>query len=486
MRLFLILCLAMFMVSSICAEPIMAGTQARTFKASVDQTEQKYNLFVPHVHDTATSVPLVVALHGKGATWESWFAGTAVRDWAEKEGYVVITPHGRGDWFYLGPGESDVLDAMKDVQGLCKIDSSRVYLIGHSMGGFGTWSIATAHPDLFAAIVPMSTWPPAELLPNLRYLHPLMLHGDADPIVPVENSRRSKTLLDLLNIDNKYIEVAGAAHESSMISKHFDDIGDWLRGKTKVVEPDTVEICAYTPRRGKAYWLAIQEIEDFTSLARIKAARFSDRIDITTSNVTAFAVLPPPAVKGSLELTLVVNDQPVKVPTPKATQIIVATRTEKKWNARLAEAALFAPPAARRVAQSAKLPEDLPAAICRILALRCGADAVLLPRDLVAPQLASSALTEDEVLDIFMRPEDEMCRFTMTPQEYQRLAVDKEWYPTWWGELAPLPKIEAVSGRPIVVVAPRIVAARVPMKSQEMGVTLRKIVYDHVRDYGGF
>jgi len=37
-----------------------------------------------------------------------------------------------------------------------KVDKDRIYVTGLSMGGFGTWSLAAAHPDKFAAIVPIS------------------------------------------------------------------------------------------------------------------------------------------------------------------------------------------------------------------------------------------------------------------------------------------------------------------------------------------
>ena len=35
------------------------------------------------------------------------------------------------------------------------VDASKVYLTGNSMGGYGTWSLAMAHPELFAGIIPV-------------------------------------------------------------------------------------------------------------------------------------------------------------------------------------------------------------------------------------------------------------------------------------------------------------------------------------------
>ncbi len=55
---------------------------------------------------------------------------------------------------YRGSAEQDVLDVLAEVRRDYKIDSSRIYLMGHSMGGYGTWSVAIAHPELFAALRP--------------------------------------------------------------------------------------------------------------------------------------------------------------------------------------------------------------------------------------------------------------------------------------------------------------------------------------------
>ena len=37
-----------------------------------------------------------------------------------------------------------------------KIDENHIYLMGHSMGGIGTWKIAAKYPDVWAAIAPFS------------------------------------------------------------------------------------------------------------------------------------------------------------------------------------------------------------------------------------------------------------------------------------------------------------------------------------------
>ena len=69
----------------------------------------------------------------------------------------TIAPLGAGELsFYKEEGEIDVLSAMQDFMTHYPIDADRVFLSGLSMGGQGTFSIATHWPELFAgAILPL-------------------------------------------------------------------------------------------------------------------------------------------------------------------------------------------------------------------------------------------------------------------------------------------------------------------------------------------
>lgn len=130
-------------------------------------------LFLPDGFDAAKEgpVPLVVHLHGGGGR------GTLRQSESElaRRRWIGIAPDGR-EWRLagkgcewetsaayvdspdpdVGPGEQDILDAIRWVQANYPIDPDRVYLFGFSMGGRGTWGIGLRNPDLFAAIAPMA------------------------------------------------------------------------------------------------------------------------------------------------------------------------------------------------------------------------------------------------------------------------------------------------------------------------------------------
>jgi len=73
---------------------------------------------------------------------------------------------------------------------LYKIDDSRIYLMGHSMGAIGTWKIAPKFPDIWAAIASFSGSGAAATLERIRGVPEIIVHGDADPTVNVAGSRR--------------------------------------------------------------------------------------------------------------------------------------------------------------------------------------------------------------------------------------------------------------------------------------------------------
>ncbi|MBN1491307.1 MAG: dienelactone hydrolase family protein, partial [Phycisphaerae bacterium] len=95
-----------------------------------------------------------------------------------------------------------------------RIDPDRIYLSGLSMGGIGTWRIGTRHPDRFAALAPVCGEADPKLAANLRRTPVWCFHGDADPVVPVGESRRMIAAMRELGLTPKYSEYAGVPHNS--------------------------------------------------------------------------------------------------------------------------------------------------------------------------------------------------------------------------------------------------------------------------------
>lgn len=192
------------------------GDSHRAYRSAVDNSLQPYRLFIPQSYDGSKPTPLLVALHGMGGDennlFDSYDNGLLKRE-AERVGFIVICPKGRDSAsMYRGSAERDVLDVMADVRRTYRVDSTRIYLMGHSMGAYGTWSIAMNHPDTFAALGPISGGGSAAGMAKIRDIPEYVVHGDDDRTVSVTQSRNMVEAGKKAGAAIVYVEVPGGSH----------------------------------------------------------------------------------------------------------------------------------------------------------------------------------------------------------------------------------------------------------------------------------
>src|SRR5262249_44809870 len=88
--------------------------------------------------------------------------------------------------------EKDVMNVLALVRKEFNIDDKRLYLMGHSMGGAGTWHLGTKYPELWAGLAPIA---PAGVgqatgLDKIKHIPVIVVQGDQDTMVPAERTRR--------------------------------------------------------------------------------------------------------------------------------------------------------------------------------------------------------------------------------------------------------------------------------------------------------
>lgn len=122
------------------------------------------------------------------------------------------------------------------------VDLNRVYLVGYSMGGYGTWQTVAQFPELFAAAVPISGGGDVNNAAALANVPIWAFHGDGDKVVPIDQSRQMIEAVHAAGGHPRLTVLEGAGHGicSTVLSR--PSLWDWLlrqrRGPS--AEADTV------------------------------------------------------------------------------------------------------------------------------------------------------------------------------------------------------------------------------------------------------
>jgi hypothetical protein len=115
-------------------------------------------LIPPKNWDSDKSYPLYVWLHGLYSSYEirieymvSYLCKSSTINYPFDDGYLLL-PWARGNKWYEGKAETDVWESISATETTFKVDQTKKYLCGFSMGGYGTWYIGHRSPDKWAAL----------------------------------------------------------------------------------------------------------------------------------------------------------------------------------------------------------------------------------------------------------------------------------------------------------------------------------------------
>ena len=212
------------------------GRSEQSMTAMVDGHQLDYLLDVPLADSPSDNTPpddgwpLLLFLHGAGERGDdlglvSVHGPPKLHDEVpELQGCVLVAPQcPEGGWWTPGP----LLALIDEVCARADIDRERLYVTGLSMGGYGTWGLLAAEPDLFAAAVPICgggdigrLWPEMAVgfvLDDLLRAQSVPIrafHGEDDDVVPVGESR---LLVDALDAVGGHVELTvypGVGHDS--------------------------------------------------------------------------------------------------------------------------------------------------------------------------------------------------------------------------------------------------------------------------------
>ena len=126
--------------------------------------------------------------------------------------------------------EKDVMTVLNMIRKEFNVDERRIYLMGHSMGGAGTYYLGSKYGNIWAALAPIApaamgmTNDRAQVLQAIKDAGVPMLvsMGDADEAVPVANVRTWVETMKELQLNYEYKEYAGLTHGPIMAASMAD------------------------------------------------------------------------------------------------------------------------------------------------------------------------------------------------------------------------------------------------------------------------
>jgi predicted peptidase len=195
------------------------------------QVKANYLLYLPEEYGKEDKAwPLVLFLHGAGESGDDLekvkiHGPPKLIAQGKKFPFVVVSPQSaRGGW------NPDMLNALlDDVTANYKVDRDRVYVTGLSMGGFGTWALAAAHPEKFAAIAPICGGGYPADARKIKDLPIWVFHGAKDTAVKPERSEAMVKALKEAGAEHvQYTLYPEAGHDSWTVTYNNPDFYEWL------------------------------------------------------------------------------------------------------------------------------------------------------------------------------------------------------------------------------------------------------------------
>ncbi|MEZ6062606.1 MAG: prolyl oligopeptidase family serine peptidase [Planctomycetaceae bacterium] len=296
------------------------GTTIRGYVSSIDGTVQPYALTLPSGVDPASANrwPLHVRLHGRADDMNevNFIARNEGQAPPEGQSWIQLDVFGRGNNAYRWAGETDVFEAMADVQRRFRIDPDRITLHGFSMGGAGAWHLGLHFPDRWSSVGPGAGFvdfykyqKQTELLPEWQHATlgiydaidyalnafdvPVCTYGGEDDAQLVASTSTVDAAKEL-GVSIKLLVGPGMGH-----AFHPDSFREFMAfheahskaGRKMNQQRREIRFTTRTLKYNRCDWLTIEEVGAVYEPSTVQAAVTDDgNVTVTTKNVAALSL----------------------------------------------------------------------------------------------------------------------------------------------------------------------------------------------------
>ena len=237
-----------------------------------------YWIQLPPEYDPYRRYPCIVTLASERTPLDQidWWSGSYVEGLgqrvgqATRHGYIVIAPVWRRPnqmaYEYSPQEHAAVLDSLRDAMRRYAIDTDRVFLSGHAIGGNAAWDIALAHPDLWAGLIGIT----AEADKYVNHYHPnafgtlpmYFVHGDLDHPRMAANKMDWNRYFKGRDCDVMVVSYQGRGRE------HFQEevphLFTWMARHRRAITPSTLDVRMMRPWDRMFWWIEVRGLPERT------------------------------------------------------------------------------------------------------------------------------------------------------------------------------------------------------------------------------
>ncbi len=231
--------------------------EGNTYGANPQQNKEKsktypYLAYLPNGYKESIGKewPLIIYLHGsscKGSNLERLkkYGPPFYLDRGMQVDAIVISPQcpSNRNWVYGDWFESFYSEILAKYH----VDPSRVYLTGMSLGGFGTWNLASRYPQYFAAIMPLCGGGKPDMAESIKDLPTWVFHGEKDRRVRLNRSEEMVEAMQEAGSRPKFSVLKGEGHDIHHVYSE-QNVYQWLLAQHKSVYEKLVSLNFWSPK----------------------------------------------------------------------------------------------------------------------------------------------------------------------------------------------------------------------------------------------
>lgn len=254
------------------------GLYELTVRGLAGDADSGYLVQLPPEYDPLRRYPVIVALADAGVQPKSeieFWAGPLRPDaeplgQATRHGYVTISV----EWLepkqvsygYSAREHHAVLGALRDACRRFSIDTDRIFLTGHGVGGDAAWDIALAHPDVWAGVMPFVATANKYALrygDNAKHVSWYFVAGELDGDKMAHNARELDRYFGR-NTDSTVVEYLGRGYEP--FGDELQRIFDWMGRRQRKI-PDEFNCDTMRPWDNYFWWVEVADMPDKSMVA---------------------------------------------------------------------------------------------------------------------------------------------------------------------------------------------------------------------------